>query len=168
MPEPKNAGLIWVNQDRKVKNILLLLTGGITIAGISCCSIGPHFTRFVQQVPVFMFQVDAVEDYYRDAGKQLDEQRMIIAMPPPKGEWQWTGQQPEAPPVRKSEKIIRQELRDDGLVIRGKQYIVELNNRYMYINGVRQPREIYKKYRKLVESLESLNLESGGNFKMIF
>jgi beta-lactamase regulating signal transducer with metallopeptidase domain len=113
-------------------------------------------------------QIDAMEDYHKDAAKQFDEQRMIITMPAPGGEWKWEGQEPPAPPVRKSEKIIRQELRDDGLVTRGKQYIVELNDRYMYINGVRQPREIYKKYRKLVESLESLDLESGGSFKMIF
>jgi hypothetical protein len=72
------------------------------------------------------------------------------------------------PPVRQSEKIIRQELRDDGLTTRGKKYVVEIDGKSMFINGEKQPKEIYKKYRKLVEGTEQLSFEGDDTFKMIF
>jgi hypothetical protein len=38
----------------------------------------------------------------------------------------------------------------------------------MYINGEKQPKEVYRKYKKLVESLEPMVLEGEELFRMIF
>ncbi len=72
------------------------------------------------------------------------------------------------PPVRAAEKIIRQELRDDGLTERGRKYVIEIGSKAMYINGEKQPKEIYRKYSKLVESLEGTNFDGDDTFKLIF
>jgi beta-lactamase regulating signal transducer with metallopeptidase domain len=72
------------------------------------------------------------------------------------------------PRITPAEKIIRQELRDDGLTQRGRKYIVEIDSKAMYINGEKQPKEVYRKYRKLVESFESMTLEGDEIFKLIF
>jgi hypothetical protein len=70
--------------------------------------------------------------------------------------------------VPSAEKIIRQELRDDGLTERGRKYVIEVDSKAMFINGEKQPKEIYRKYSKLVESLENVPFEEGDTFKMIF
>jgi hypothetical protein len=72
------------------------------------------------------------------------------------------------PAAAPAEKIIRQELRDDGLTERGRRYVIEVDSKAMYINGEKQPKEIYRKYSKLVESLEGINLEGDETFKLIF
>ncbi len=82
-------------------------------------------------------------------------------------EWKWVQRNPE-PAVKESERIIRQELRDNGLTDKGKKYIIELDGKAMYINGAKQPKETYRKYRKLVESLEQVDFDSGETFKIIF
>jgi hypothetical protein len=82
-------------------------------------------------------------------------------------EWKWT-QAPPEPRIKQSERIIRQELRDYGLTEKGRNYIIELDGKAMYINGDKQPKETYRKYRKLVESLEQVDFDSGETFKMIF
>jgi bla regulator protein blaR1 len=75
---------------------------------------------------------------------------------------------PEQPPMPSPEKIIRQELRDDGLTMRGRRYVIELDSKSMYINGEKQPKEVYRKYRKLVDSFEPAKLEGDETFKLIF
>jgi beta-lactamase regulating signal transducer with metallopeptidase domain len=80
---------------------------------------------------------------------------------------EWTPQTPE-PPVSYSEKIIRQELRDDGLTLKGRKYVIEINTKAMYINGEKQPKETFRKYLKLVESLENEKLSETGTYKLIF
>ena len=82
-------------------------------------------------------------------------------------EWKWTQMNPE-PKIKESERIIRQELRDNGLTFKGRSYVIELDNKAMYINGDKMPKETYKKYRKLVESLEQVDFENGGRYKLIF
>jgi len=81
-------------------------------------------------------------------------------------EWSWTQMNPE-PRMNESERIIRQELWDDGLIESGRKYIIELDSKAMYINGEKQSRESYKKYRRLAESLESVTLDSA-TYKIIF
>jgi hypothetical protein len=72
------------------------------------------------------------------------------------------------PRIAPAEKIIRQELRDDGLTERGRKYIVEIDSKAMYINGEKQAKEIYRKYSKLVESLEGIQLQDDESFKIVF
>jgi bla regulator protein blaR1 len=72
------------------------------------------------------------------------------------------------PRIPAAEKIIRQELRDDGLTERGRKYVIEVDAKAMYINGEKQPKEIYRKYSKLVESLEGIQLEGEETYKLIF
>jgi beta-lactamase regulating signal transducer with metallopeptidase domain len=105
--------------------------------------------------------------YHDDDHLQWAEDHLLISPPDTPPNFQWTPQPPE-PPVRNSERIIRQELRDDALITKGKKYIVELDAKAMYINGEKQPKETYRKYRKLVESLEQKTFEGDETFKMIF
>jgi hypothetical protein len=65
-----------------------------------------------------------------------------------------------------AEKIIRQELLDDSLIHRGKEYIVELNSNEMYINGEKQSRSIFKKYKKIYEGVKGEPID--GTVKLIF
>ena len=66
------------------------------------------------------------------------------------------------------ERIIRQELRDDGLTERGRKYVIELDAKSMYINGEKQPKEVYRKYRKLVEGTVEMTFETDKTYKIIF
>jgi len=64
------------------------------------------------------------------------------------------------------ERIIRQELLDDRLIFPGKDYIIELNPGDMYINGEKQPKDVFKKYKKIYEGLMEDLLEVP--VKMVF
>ena len=66
------------------------------------------------------------------------------------------------------EKIIRQELIDDGLAVPSKSYIIDLDSSGMYINGEKQSKEIFRKYKRLVESLDVGDLEGDGTYRLIF
>jgi beta-lactamase regulating signal transducer with metallopeptidase domain len=50
--------------------------------------------------------------------------------------------------------IIEEELLDDGLIERGREYIVVIEKKRMLINGEKQPRSIFKKYSRLIESMD--------------
>jgi beta-lactamase regulating signal transducer with metallopeptidase domain len=84
--------------------------------------------------------------------------------------------QPELPGIEYSpehqgpspEKIIRQELRDDGLTMPRKGYIIDIDSKGMYINGEKQSKEVYRKYKRLVESLDVGNIEGGENYRLVF
>lgn len=121
------------------------------------------------------FSVRDLERMQRDMERQQKEFQFEIqeypGVDPGQGkfekEWKWTQMNAE-PGVRESERIIRQELRDSGLTFKGKSYVIELDNKAMYINGDKMPKEIYKKYRKLVESLEQVDFENSESYKLIF
>jgi hypothetical protein len=38
----------------------------------------------------------------------------------------------------------------------------------MYINGEKQPKDIFRKYKHLIESLEVGDLEGDGTYRLIF
>ena len=68
--------------------------------------------------------------------------------------------------TKSPERILKQELLDDGLIHRGKDYIVELSSTDMYINGEKQPRDVFKKYKKIYEGVNGHPIEVP--VKMIF
>jgi beta-lactamase regulating signal transducer with metallopeptidase domain len=53
------------------------------------------------------------------------------------------------------EKIIREELHEDDLIRHGREYIVLIDKKQMLINGEKQPKSVFKKYRRLVDSMEN-------------
>jgi len=119
-------------------------------------------------------QLDAAGEFeraYREQFRAQELERMQREMErgqrDMEREWKWTQAAPE-PQIKQSERIIRQELRDYGLIEKGRNYIIELDGKAMYINGDKQPKETYRKYRKLIESLEQVDFDSGETFKMIF
>ena len=78
--------------------------------------------------------------------------------------WHMESGKPSAPRFflekeRGPEQIIRQELREDGLIRHGNEYIVEIDSSSMYINGEKQSRNIYKKYRKIYEGVSGNTLD---------
>jgi bla regulator protein blaR1 len=104
----------------------------------------------------------------QDMERELDDNFIIVEPGEDiKHEWKWQERSPE-PGVNPSERIIRQELRDDGLTTFGKKYVVELNAKSMFINGEKQPKDVYKKYRKLIESLDQMSFDSDETYKLIF
>jgi beta-lactamase regulating signal transducer with metallopeptidase domain len=113
-------------------------------------------------------QQEAVKDQQEEM-ERLMQQRHVYVHPPdePFPPMEWYGAPPQLP-GHSTEKIIRQELREDGLVEQGKSYIVEISSKAMYINGVKQTKEISKKYMHLVEGLEQGMLDSNGYFKVVF
>jgi hypothetical protein len=108
-------------------------------------------------------QIDIEKDFHE---KGMDEY-LLYGMPP----------LPPVPPVGEftpdhkvasAEKIIRQELRDDGLILPRKDYIIDMDVNGMYINGEKQSKEVFRKYKKLIESLEALDFDTGDHFRLIF
>jgi hypothetical protein len=53
------------------------------------------------------------------------------------------------------ENIIREELHEDDLIRHGREYIVLIDKKQMLINGEKQPRSVFKKYRRLVDSMKN-------------
>ena len=79
----------------------------------------------------------------------------------------WNEHNP-GPRIAPSEKIIRQELLDDGLASPNKKYVIDVNSKGMYINGEKQSKEVFRKYKHLVESLDLANLEGEDTYRLIF
>jgi hypothetical protein len=120
-----------------------------------------------KEMQEFELEIQDVQRKHNMIRHEMGDARVIVAPPDAPKNFQWT-QVPPKPPVKSAEKIIRQELKDDGLTIRGKNYVIELDAKSMYINGEKQPKEIYRKYRKLVESLDGMTFEGDELFKLIF
>jgi hypothetical protein len=51
-------------------------------------------------------------------------------------------------------RIITDELHEDGLIDHGREYIVLIGKKQMLINGEKQTRTVFKKYRRLIDSME--------------
>jgi hypothetical protein len=99
--------------------------------------------------------------------KELKDSRVIVMQADSPDNRQWTPKTPQ-PPESNTVRIFRQELRDDGLTMRGKKYVIELDSKAMYINGEKQPKDVYRKYRKLLEGFEPNVFAETGSFKLIF
>jgi len=123
--------------------------------------------EYEKSMKEYEVQVRELEKDHRKMGREIHDVHAYRVPPDSPHDFEWTTI-PAVPPIKQSEKIIRQELRDDGLTIRGKKYVIELDSKAMYINGEKQPKEVYRKYSKLVESLEVLKLEDGETYKIIF
>ena len=61
--------------------------------------------------------------------------------------------------VLKVKKIIREELIQDGLIDEDRNYIIEITAKEMVINGVKQPKSVHNKYKRLLESALGEELE---------
>jgi membrane-associated HD superfamily phosphohydrolase len=101
----------------------------------------------------------------RDRQKELE--RKIIMRPRPE-QWEPFHNKPHMffRDEPGAEQIIRQELLDDSLIRHGKEYIVELGADEMYINGEKQSRSVFKKYKKIYEGVTGEEME--GKVKLIF
>ena len=99
--------------------------------------------------------------------KELGDRWVIVPPPDAPDALQFNWETPP-PPVNNSEKIIRQELRDDGLVFPHKGYIIDIDSKGMYINGEKQSKEIYRKYKRLAEGLDNMSLDNGNAYRIIF
>ena len=54
----------------------------------------------------------------------------------------------------RSGRIITDELRADDLIEYGREYMVVIGKKQMLINGEKQSRTVFKKYRRLIDSME--------------
>ncbi len=65
--------------------------------------------------------------------------------------------------------ILKDELYEDGLMEHGRDYIFVINQKQMFINGEKQSRAVFKKYRRLLDSLDGVSmLEEDGELKIQF
>ena len=115
----------------------------------------------------FQRQFELIDKDLKDQQKEI-EKRIIITSPDVDVHRLIPPDPRRIERYRSPERIIRQELDEDGLISRGRSYIVEINSSAMYINGVKQPREVYKKYRRLYESLTDETLQGDFAYKMVF
>jgi len=53
-----------------------------------------------------------------------------------------------------AQRIVSEELHEDGLIDHGREYIILIGNKQMLINGEKQTRAVFKKYRRLIDSME--------------
>jgi beta-lactamase regulating signal transducer with metallopeptidase domain len=116
----------------------------------------------------YEFQIRSMDGQNQLIERQLREGNQIIVAPGepmPPMEWH-SFEAPSA--VNSTEKIIRQELREEGLISPGKSYIVEISSKAMYINGEKQLKETARKYQHLVKGLEPGILDESGTFKLLF
>ena len=67
----------------------------------------------------------------------------------------------------KLERIFKDEMEKDGLIDMGKDYIITLNSKQMLLNGEKQSKTVYKKYRNLVESFKGEEMEEDFEFRMV-
>jgi bla regulator protein blaR1 len=112
-----------------------------------------------------------IEKRYRDNHSEMqtpEASPFFYSVPPvPPDERQWNEHNRE-PRIAPSEKIIRQELFDDGLAAPDKKYVVDINSKGMYINGEKQSKDVFRKYKHLIESLDLANLEAEDTYRLIF
>ncbi len=79
---------------------------------------------------------------------------------------------PDAPHLHyifpdKARGLITEELRSDGLISYGRDYLVVIGDKQMHINGNKQSRQVFKKYSRLVESLDGFgNYEQEGEYRI--
>lgn len=62
------------------------------------------------------------------------------------------------------ERIFKDELIDDNLIEPGKGYVIEIDSKEMHINGEKQSKEIFNKYKKILESVMKEDLKEGKTF----
>jgi len=67
----------------------------------------------------------------------------------------------------KTKNVILKELRRDRLIGMGGDQVIELDSKGLYINGEKQSKEIYKKYKRLYESLEDTEITAEHSYKLI-
>ena len=54
----------------------------------------------------------------------------------------------------RSKRLIIGELYEDDLIVHGREYVVVIGNKQMLINGEKQSRTVFRKYRRLLDSVE--------------
>ena len=68
----------------------------------------------------------------------------------------------------KIDRIVRKELESDDLIkpFQG-DYVIELDKKNMYINGEKQSRSAYKKYRQIIDSMIDEPIKDDFNYKLV-
>ncbi len=66
--------------------------------------------------------------------------------------------------IQKTETIMKGELLKDGIIINDGSYVVFIDSGMMSVNGAKQPREVFKKYKRLVETATGEGLKKGLTF----
>lgn len=111
-----------------------------------------------------------LKEFYRDHPGDIQSPEPFyynFQTPVPPSEPQWN-ERGEGHRIAPAERIIRQELIDDGLASPNKKYVIDVNSKGMYINGEKQSKEVFRKYKHLVESLDLANFEGEDTYRLIF
>jgi hypothetical protein len=67
----------------------------------------------------------------------------------------------------RARRIVTDELHEDDLIEYGREYMVLIDKKQMLINGEKQPRSVFKKYRRLVDSMDDpWKLDDDEEFRM--
>lgn len=67
----------------------------------------------------------------------------------------------------RARRIVTDELHEDDLIEYGREYMLLIDKKQMLINGEKQPRSVFKKYRRLIDSMDDpWKLEDDEAFRM--
>ena len=135
-------------------------------------SINAALEEFYKQLPQLLddevlndllAEPPALYDFHFDAPPALPDESYPYVIPEPddKGFLKGYRHIDNYYDFQKVKQIIREELLDDGLITPGRNYIIEINAREMVINGVKQSKSVYTKYRRLLESAIGEELKEG-------
>lgn len=113
--------------------------------------------RFQEQQGRYEFRQREMEDRMRE--RQHDMQRRLerdLIQEGPR--WEMRIPAPEFYDGSPTKQRIERSLLQDQLIDEKGRYSFELTDRYLKINGKKQPENIFKKYRKLYEDVSGMDL----------
>jgi predicted metal-dependent hydrolase len=135
-------------------------------------SINAALEEFYKQLPQILDDKDLNEllieppdlyDFHFDTPPDLPDESYLYVNPEPDDRGCLKGYRhiDNYYDFQKVKQIIREELLDDGLISPEKSYIISIDAKEMLINGVKQPKNVYTKYRRLLESAIGEDLTEG-------
>jgi tetratricopeptide (TPR) repeat protein len=116
---------------------------------------------YEQSMKEFEWQERDIDSYY---DIQVDPLPEFTPLPPAEPNLFYYYENSKQPNL---ERLMRQELYKDDLIEQGHDYIIELDNRNLIINGEVQSKEMLKKYKRLYESVEETPLGPDMKYRLV-
>jgi beta-lactamase regulating signal transducer with metallopeptidase domain len=120
----------------------------------------PEDERFEYPIP-YDLKLPDIYYHYPDL-EDLPEIEKIL--PPDAPDLEGKYLMPYQHALQKTETIMKSELLKDGIITREGDYVVFVDSGMMSVNGVKQPREVFKKYKRLLETATGEELKEGLTF----
>ena len=93
--------------------------------------------------------------------EDLPEFKKVLPLNPPNLKYTYRYRVPYQRDIDRAESIMKGELLKDGIITKDSEYVVYIDSDMMSVNGVKQPKEIYKKYKRLLETAMGEEIKKG-------